>query len=270
MKPTIKLLLALLVAFSMSVLAISCVNSYAYYESFVEKHELQKQRKKAFKELVKQSKLPEWVVRLGIDEADKQNVDPILVLSIIRVESWGNPKAVSKSGAIGLMQVMPFHKPKNPRILFKPRVNVNYGVMYLKTACLSKFPNDLEKGISAYNTGPNATKWVPFWRTKYVTKWKKLKSTGKWVKYKKKMRVRVWKKMHRINHNYVNKVVKNYLRMTTFSGVHKALTFVSSRRHISKWLKYKKRILSLRSYVKKVMVCKVSDDSLTETLCERV
>jgi soluble lytic murein transglycosylase-like protein len=68
-------------------------------------------------------------------------------------ESGYDPKAVSKKGALGLMQLMPGTADEleleDP---FDPFHNVNAGVKYLK-GLLNEFEGDLELAIAAYNAG---------------------------------------------------------------------------------------------------------------------
>jgi hypothetical protein len=100
-----------------------------------------------------------------VEQAAKtHNLDPLLVDSVIQVESNYNPYAISPKGAEGLMQLM----PATARMLgvsnaFDPQQNIEAGVRYLKQL------KDLYKGddrlaLAAYNAGPGAVdkyKWVP-------------------------------------------------------------------------------------------------------------
>jgi len=68
-------------------------------------------------------------------EAKRASIEPELVLSVIQVESNFNPYAISRAGAIGLMQVMPFWlkeigKPGDS--LFSPYTNLRYGCTILR------------------------------------------------------------------------------------------------------------------------------------------
>ncbi len=56
-----------------------------------------------------------------------------LVWSVMEVESGFNPRAVSRSGAIGLMQVMPFHA-RREEDLFDPATNIRVGCRVLREA----------------------------------------------------------------------------------------------------------------------------------------
>jgi hypothetical protein len=88
--------------------------------------------------------------------ARRQGVEPALVHAIVSAESAYNPQAVSRAGAIGLMQVMPAtavdYGVSNPSALFDPVVNVDTGVRHLKRL-LRKYGNDYGRVIMAYNAG---------------------------------------------------------------------------------------------------------------------
>jgi len=88
----------------------------------------------------------------------KYNLDPSLVRAIITVESNWQPYAVSKKGAMGLMQLMPATAReigiRNP---FDPEQNIEGGTRYLRTL-LDMFNNDLRLALAAYNAGPETVR----------------------------------------------------------------------------------------------------------------
>lgn len=89
---------------------------------------------------------------------DEHGVPPKLVYAIIRVESQGNPRAVSRKGAMGLMQLMPemikLYQLVDP---FDPLENINAGVRHLKYL-LTEFSGNLPLTLAAYNAGPRAVR----------------------------------------------------------------------------------------------------------------
>ena len=85
----------------------------------------------------------------------KYQVDFALIKAIIRTESGFNPRAVSRKGAKGLMQLMPATAQRmNVSNIFNPRENIEGGVRYFKYL-LSLFNNDLRLSLAAYNAGEN-------------------------------------------------------------------------------------------------------------------
>jgi len=75
--------------------------------------------------------------------------------AMIRVESNFNSKAISKKGALGLMQVMPGNL-KSFRITnpFSPKENIMGGARYFR-ALVDRFDGKLPLALAAYNAGPN-------------------------------------------------------------------------------------------------------------------
>ncbi|MCD6310814.1 MAG: lytic transglycosylase domain-containing protein, partial [Candidatus Eremiobacteraeota bacterium] len=91
------------------------------------------------------------------DEAKKNNVDPLLIYLIMKYESNFNNYAVSRSGAMGLMQLMPgTAKMLGVSNAYNPYQNVSAGTSYFCTQ-LSNF-GDLKNALAAYNAGPNKVK----------------------------------------------------------------------------------------------------------------
>ena len=86
----------------------------------------------------------------------RYDVDPYLVLGMIRVESNFNAYAVSHKGAKGLMQLMPgtaqFHKVHNA---YDPVQNIYGGVRHFRLL-LDRFDGDVQLALAAYNAGPGA------------------------------------------------------------------------------------------------------------------
>lgn len=87
--------------------------------------------------------------------AKAHDVDPLLVHSMIKVESNYNAEAVSSKGAQGLMQLMPATaKMLGVTDSFDPEQNIEAGVRYLKQ--LKEIYKDDQLALAAYNAGPGA------------------------------------------------------------------------------------------------------------------
>ena len=92
------------------------------------------------------------------DAALRHNVDANLVRSLIRVESNFNARAISRKGALGLMQLMPATaRDLNVRNPLDPAQNVDGGVRHLK-GLLETFHGDVELSLAAYNAGAGTVK----------------------------------------------------------------------------------------------------------------
>ncbi len=111
-----------------------------------------------------------------IDAAcDKHGVDPPLVHAVVKVESDFNPYALSRKGAMGLMQLMPQTAVEmNVKNSFNPYDNIDGGVKYLRYL-IDRYEGNLSLVLAAYNAGETAVKrWgtiPPFKETQnYVKK----------------------------------------------------------------------------------------------------
>lgn len=84
----------------------------------------------------------------------KYNVDPKLIKAVILAESNFNPYAVSRRGAMGLMQLLPeTARMLKVKDIFDPEENIRAGVQYLRIL-KDHFRGDLDLVLAAYNAGP--------------------------------------------------------------------------------------------------------------------
>jgi soluble lytic murein transglycosylase-like protein len=96
--------------------------------------------------------LREMLVRAG----GEHNLDVDLLASLVKAESNGNARAVSRAGARGLMQLMPGTATElGVEDSFEPRQNVSGGSAYLD-ALLTRYHGQLALALAAYNAGPQA------------------------------------------------------------------------------------------------------------------
>ena len=87
---------------------------------------------------------------------EKYGLDIALIKAVIQAESNFNPRAVSKKGARGLMQIMPENnRSLNISNAFDPSQNIMGGAYYLKKL-LIRYENRLALALAAYNAGPEA------------------------------------------------------------------------------------------------------------------
>jgi soluble lytic murein transglycosylase-like protein len=91
-----------------------------------------------------------------VESATRNNVDPVLVYSLMHQESSFKPRAVSYKGARGLMQLMPGTAARfGVRDIFDPRQNIEGGIRYL-SFLLDMFDHDVPLALAAYNAGEGA------------------------------------------------------------------------------------------------------------------
>jgi hypothetical protein len=90
------------------------------------------------------------------EAAERHHVDPALVRAVIETESNWNAGAVSRKGAVGLMQLIPTTAQRfGVNNAFNPKQNVDAGVHYLKTL-LERYNGNLDLALAAYNAGEGA------------------------------------------------------------------------------------------------------------------
>ena len=97
------------------------------------------------------------------DATTQEKISPLLLLSLIRQESYYDPDAGSSAGALGLTQVVPSTGASIAKNLgeanftaddlFRPNVNVRFGADYLASQ-LADFKSDAYHALAAYNGGP--------------------------------------------------------------------------------------------------------------------
>ena len=92
--------------------------------------------------------------RIIKEAARRHGIDFYLVKAIIQAESSFNPRAVSKKGARGLMQIMPENFPAlNIKDPFDPQQNIMGGTRYFRSL-YDRYQGQLALCLSAYNAGP--------------------------------------------------------------------------------------------------------------------
>jgi len=120
--------------------------------------------------------------RLVNDGAQASGLSPALVNAMIVTESHGDPAAISRAGAQGLMQLMPATAATYGVFnAFDPESNVSGGCRYMRDL-LSRYHNDVSLALAAYNAGPSAVDLSrgipPFAETRaYVARVNALRST---------------------------------------------------------------------------------------------
>jgi hypothetical protein len=101
----------------------------------------------------------EKVAEAVVQASFYEDVDPLLALAVIKVESNYNPRATSEVGAMGLMQLMPATAKKvGTRKPYDVDEAVRGGVRYLRFL-QREFPDSTKKVVAAYNAGPGAVRY---------------------------------------------------------------------------------------------------------------
>ena len=94
------------------------------------------------------------------DVALQEGLDPELAFRVVQLESGFNPRAVSRVGAIGLVQLMPatarqFDRSLTREKLYDPKTNATIGFRYLRQL-ISDYDGDVRLALLAYNVGSPA------------------------------------------------------------------------------------------------------------------
>ncbi len=111
------------------------------------------------------------------------NLDPTLILAVMATESSFNPRAESRAGAQGLMQVRTHvHQEKfepygGPLAAFIPEANIRVGALILK-ACIAK-AGSLEAGLKNYLGAPNAASGINTYTGKVFSEREELRSIAR-------------------------------------------------------------------------------------------
>ncbi len=107
---------------------------------------------------VTSSNVPSSYLEMIDSSCTRHGVDPSLVHALVKVESDYNPLAMSRKGAMGLMQLMPeTAMTMNVRDSFNPAENIDGGVKYLKYL-IDRYEGNLSLALAAYNSGETAVK----------------------------------------------------------------------------------------------------------------
>jgi len=94
-----------------------------------------------------------------VQAANRYQVDPVLIKAIIMAESEYNPRAISKNGAIGLMQLMPdTAETLGVEDSFNPEHNIDGGVRYFKQL-MNQFDGNVKLALAAYNAGSSSVRF---------------------------------------------------------------------------------------------------------------
>jgi soluble lytic murein transglycosylase-like protein len=103
-------------------------------------------------ELANRGKIEEMIREVSA----RYRVDPALVRAVMQTESNWNSSAVSRKGALGLMQLVPGTAQQlGVNNAFDPKQNLDGGVRYLHML-LERYNGDLDRALAAYNAGPGA------------------------------------------------------------------------------------------------------------------
>jgi len=121
-----------------------------YTETFFpEQHPATASKKESLAQLRKEKEYWELILKAS----KKYQIEPALIKAVIMAESSYNPKAVSKVGAKGLMQLMPgTAKSLGVKDIYDPSHNIDAGAKYLRYL-LNRYNGNVELALAAYNAG---------------------------------------------------------------------------------------------------------------------
>jgi soluble lytic murein transglycosylase len=147
-------------------------SSGAYYDAIVAASRMEK-RGELSHPTAERIRYPRAYWDLIASKANGDGLDPYLVVSLMRQESWFNPDATSISDARGLMQLLPSTANRmvrenglalsQPVNLYDADINVELGTIYLKQL-LAMFNGNAIRAVAAYNAGEHA---VMGWNEKF-------------------------------------------------------------------------------------------------------
>lgn len=116
------------------------------------KIEIESNRSSRFHTILSERELEPVIRRYS----SQHQLHPALIRAVIKAESNFDPRAVSRAGAVGLMQLMPQTAVRlDVRDMYDPDDNVGGGTKYLRQL-LDRFHGNLPLALAAYNAGENA------------------------------------------------------------------------------------------------------------------
>ncbi|MEO8612868.1 MAG: tetratricopeptide repeat protein [Chloroflexota bacterium] len=119
---------------------------------------------------VARMRYPAYYQAAVLDSAQQNNLDPLLLFSLIRHESLFDPNATGGAGEKGLTQIIPvtaeyiaqkLQWPNyQPSDLFRPYVAIEFGAYFLSEQ-VGQFDNNVQAALAGYNAGPSrAAQWL--------------------------------------------------------------------------------------------------------------
>ncbi len=148
---------SIITLFLSALFAESQADIYKYIDGRGVVHFTNVSKGKGYKRVISEKKSPsnkayDHIIKR---KSSEYNIDPAIIKALITTESSWNPRAVSKKGAMGLMQLMPATANEmqitDP---FDPEENIDGGTRYLRQL-LDRFDDNLDLALAAYNAGPS-------------------------------------------------------------------------------------------------------------------